>query len=264
MPATIVIDINPILFSAGPIVIRWYGLMISLAILAGLVLAIREGGRLGISEDDVLYVALWGVPLGLIGARIFHVLDVWEYYANYPLQVLAIQQGGLALYGGLIGGIAGGLVAIHRRKLPLWRFLDIAAPSLVLGQAIGRVGSFINGDQQGPPAQLPWATSYVHPGNLAPDSQPRHPAQIYEMLYDLALFGLLLLLRRRLKREGVLFALYAALYAFGRFWISTFREDALFLMGLGQAQVISIVVFLAALSMAVYLWRREQALDSTR
>ncbi len=259
MVATIVIDIDPVLFSGGPVTLRWYGLMISLAIVAGVILAVREARRRGISEDDVMYVVLWAMPFALIGARLFHVVDAWQYYANYPLQILAIQQGGLAIYGGLAGGIAGGLVAVRRRRLPLWRLLDIAAPSLILGQAIGRVGCFINGDHQGPPTNLPWATSYVHPGNLAPDSQPRHPAQLYEMLFDLAVFGLLLWLRPRVKREGVLFAIYAGLYAFGRFWISALREDAPFLMGLKEAQVISIAALLLAFPLALYLWQREGA-----
>lgn len=258
MPAPIVVDIDPVLFSAGPITLRWYGLMMSLAILAGVALAIREAGRRGIGEDDVLYVALWAVPSALVGARLLHVLDAWQYYTTYPLQILAMQEGGLALYGGLLGGIAGGLVAVHRRGLPLWRLLDIAAPSMILGQAIGRLGCFLNGDHQGSPANLSWATSYVHPGSLAPDSLPRHPAQLYEMLYDLALLGLLLLVRRRLKQEGVLFTIYAALYSFGRFWISVLREDAPFLLGLKEAQVVSVGAFLLALPLAVYLWGRQR------
>jgi prolipoprotein diacylglyceryl transferase len=258
MPATIVIDIDPILFSGGPITVRWYGLMISLALVAGLILAIREAGRRGISEDDLLYVALWAVPSALVGARLFHVVDGWRYYANYPLQVLAIQEGGLAIYGGLAGGIAGGLVGARRRKLPILRLLDIAAPAVILGQAIGRIGSFINGDQEGLPTNLPWATAYVHSGNLAPDSQPRHPAQLYEMLYDLVLFGLLLLLRRRLRQEGLLFTMYLVLYAVGRLWTSLFREDAPFLLGLQEAQVISIVVLLTAMPLGLYVWRRGE------
>ncbi|MHB1158993.1 MAG: prolipoprotein diacylglyceryl transferase [Chloroflexota bacterium] len=257
MIATIVVDIDPVLFTVGSISIRWYGLMISLAIVAGVLLAIREAGRRGISEDDVVYVVLWAVPFALVGARLFHVVDAWQYYATYPLQILAIQEGGLAIYGGLMGGMVGGAVAARRRGLPLWKLMDVAAPSMILGQAIGRVACFLNGEHQGPPASLPWATSYVHPGSLAPDSLPRHPAQLYEMLYDLLLFGLLLLLRRRVKQEGVLFTLYAALYAFGRFWISALREDAAFFMGLKEAQVISIATFLLALPLALYLWRRE-------
>lgn len=262
MPATIVIDIDPIIFSGGPITLRWYGLIISLALVVGVALAVREAGRRGIVEDDVMYVVLWAVPFALVGARLFHVIDAWRYYANYPLQILAVQEGGLAIYGGLVGGLAGGLVAVHRRGLPLWRLLDVAAPSMILGQAIGRIGCFINGDHQGPPTSLPWATSYVYPGNLAPDSQPRHPAQLYEMLYDLALLGLLLLLRRRLRREGLLFTMYVALYAFGRFWISALREDAPFLMGLKEAQVISVAAFLLAIPLALYLRRRGQLLGA--
>lgn len=256
MHSGIIIDIDPILFSSGPITIRWYGLMISAAIIAGGLLGIREARRRGISEDDALYVLIWAIPAALIGARLFHVIDAWDYYTTYPLQILAVQEGGLAIYGGLVGGMLGGAWAARRKGILSWKMLDAAAPGMILGQAIGRIGCFINGDHQGPPTNLPWATSYVNPGTLAPDSEPRHPTQVYEMLYDLAVLGLLLLLRPRLRRDGVLFAIYAALYSFGRFWISALREDALFLAGLKEAQVVSVVAFLVAVPVMFYLMRR--------
>lgn len=262
MRTSIIIDIDPVFFSSGPVTIRWFGLMISIAILVGILLAIREASRRGISENDILYVALWGVPAAMVGARLFHVIDAWDYYSTYPLQILAFQEGGLAIYGGLAGGLLAGALAARRKHLLSWGLLDISAPSLILGQAIGRVGCFINGDHQGVPTNLPWATSYIHPGNLAPDSQPRQPTQVYEMIYDLLLFGLLLLVRRRLKRDGVLFALYAAVYAFGRFWISALREGAPFLMGLREAQAISVLVFVATVPLALYLWLRPVRVTS--
>ncbi len=256
MHSGIIIDINPVLFASGPVTIRWYGVMISVAIIVAGLLAIREAKRIGISEDEVLYVLVWAVPAALAGARLFHVIDAWDYYITYPLQILAIQEGGLAIYGGLAGGLLAGAWAARRKGILSWKLLDIAAPSMILGQAIGRIGCFINGDHQGAPANLPWATAYVNPGSLAPDSEPRHPTQVYELLYDLAVFALLIALRPRLKRDGMVFALYAALYAFGRFWISALREDAPFLMGLKEDQVISVLAFLVAIPLMVYLWRR--------
>ncbi len=256
MPTGIVIDMDPVLFSAGPVTIRWYGLMISMALLAGIALAMREATRRGVSEDDLLFVALWSLPGAIVGARLFHVVDAWHYYANNPLQAFAIQEGGLAIYGGLAGGILGGALAARHRRILSWQLLDIAAPGMILGQAIGRVGCFINGDHQGPPTNLPWATSYVNPASLAPDSQPRHPAQLYEMLFDLLVLGLLLVLRPRLKNDGLLFGIYAALYAFGRFWISALREDAPFLLGLKEAQLVSVAVLLLSIPLMVYLRRR--------
>ncbi len=263
MRTGIIIDIDPTFFSSGPVIIRWYGLMISVAILAGVLLAVREASRRGISENDVLSLALWGVPAGMIGARLFHVIDAWDYYSTYPLQILAFQEGGLAIYGALAGGLLAGALAARRKHLLSWGLLDVAAPCLILGEAIGRIGSFINGDGQGVPSSLPWATSYIHPGNLAPDSQPRQPVQIYEMIYDVLLFGLLLLVRRRLKRDGVLFAIYAGIYAFGRFWLSMLREGTPFVTGLREAQVISVLVFVAAVPLAVYLWQRPLRVTSS-
>lgn len=216
----------------------------------------REAARRGISEDDALYVALWALPAAFVGARLLHIVDAWEYYTTAPLQIVAFQEGGLAIYGGLLGGMAGGALAARRRGLLSWKLLDAAAPGMILGQAIGRMGCFLNGDHQGPPANLPWATSYVNPGSLAPDSLPRHPAQLYELIYDLAVLGLLLMLRGRLRRDGVLFTIYAALYSFGRFWISALREDAPFLLGLKEAQVVSVAAFLLAVPLMVLLSRR--------
>jgi prolipoprotein diacylglyceryl transferase len=253
----ITIDIDPVLFAVGPVVIRWYGLMISTAIIAGVLLAIREASKRGFLEDDILYIALWAIPAALVGARLFHVIDAWDYYSTYPLQIVAFQEGGLAIYGGLVGGLLAGAMAARHKGILSWRLLDIVAPSMILGQAIGRVGCFVNGDHQGPPSTLPWATSYIHPGNLAPDSQPRQPAQLYELLYDLLLFGLLLLIRRRVRQDGILFTVYAAVYSFGRFWISALRGDAAFLMGLKEAQVVSVVAFAVTVPLMVYLWRRQ-------
>lgn len=258
MPPGITIDIDPALISLGPLTIRWYGLMISLAIFAGVGFAARQGRRRGIHEDGILYIALWAVPFGLAGARLLHVIDAWQYYTTYPLQILAIQEGGLAIFGGLLGGTLGGACAARRKGLLSWAMLDLAAPAMILGQAIGRVGCFMNGDHQGPPSNLPWATSYIHPNSMAPDSLPRHPAQVYELLYDLAIFGLLLALRGRV-RDGVLFASYTVLYSFGRFWISALREDAPFLLGMKEAQVVSVALFLVAVPLMVYLQRRRPA-----
>ena len=253
MPASIIVDIDPVLAVVGPVTVRWYGLMITIALVVGTLWAIKEASRRDVRTDDLLYVIVWAVPFGLLGARILHVVDAWKYYATYPLQILAIQEGGLSLYGGLIGGIAAGLFAARQRGLSGWQVADIAAPSLILGQAVGRVGCFINGDHQGLPSNLPWATSYVNPASLAVDSTPRHPAQLYELLFDLIVFALLLMLRPRLKEEGALFLIYAALYSFGCFWISALREDMPFLFGLKQMQLISVLVFLASLPVAFFL-----------
>lgn len=262
MPAKITIYIDPVLFTAGPVTVRWYGVAMFVAILVGVALALREAGRRGYSRESVLYVALWAVPFGILGARLLHVIDAWEYYATQPLQIPNMYQGGLSLYGGLLGGLAGGALAARRRGILSWELLDIAAPSMILGQAIGRVGCFINGDHQGSPTTLPWATSYVHPNSTALDSVARHPTQLYELTYDLAVFGLLLLLRGRLKWHGALFALYAALYSLGRFWISALRVDPHLLLGLREAQLVSAAILLIAVPIMILLQRRAAANSS--
>lgn len=256
LPPAIVIDIDPVLVTFGTLAVRWYGVMISLGILAGVLLGLRMARARDIDPDDTLSVVLWAIPSAFIGARLLHVIDAWQYYTTYPLQILAIQEGGLAIYGGLLGGLAGGAWAARRKGVLSWSLLDAAAPGMILGQAIGRVGCFVNGDHQGSPTYLPWATAYVHPGSMAPDSLPRHPTQVYEGIYDLAILALLLLIGRRVKVDGVVFTVYALAYSFGRFWISALREDAPFLLGLKEAQIVSAVVFLVALPALVLLLRR--------
>jgi len=258
MPASIVIDIDPVVFSGGPITVYWYGVTLSLALLVGLAMAMREASLRGIEKEEVLLVAMWVVPAGLMGARLLHVVEGWRYYANYPLQIPAVQEGGLAMYGALAGGLVGGLAAARRGKIPFLPLLDTAAPATVLGQAIGQIGSFVNGEHQGAQTSLPWATSYVHPGNLAPDPLPRHPTQVYELLYDLVVFGVLILLRRHLRSDGLLFTIYLSLYAVGRLWISIFREDAPFLLGLQAAQLFSLATLLLAVPASMLLWQQWQ------
>ncbi len=255
----IVLPFDPIIVQIGPFVLRWYGLMIGLGVIAGVWLGMREMARRGISLDHATNLATWAVPAGFVGARLFHVLDALPYYLANPLKIIAINEGGMAIYGGLIGGVLAGYVYAKKHDLPIGKLADAAAPGMILGQAIGRVGCFINGDHQGLPANLPWATMYTNPNTVVPDfGVPRHPTQVYELLYDLLVFGIIWRLRSRIAVDGVLFWIYASLYSFGRFWISFLRLDAEFLFGLKEAQLVSLVIFLVGVPFTLYLLGKHQ------
>jgi phosphatidylglycerol:prolipoprotein diacylglycerol transferase len=219
---------------------------------------VKYGSRLGYSEDDIMSVALWGVIGGILGARLMHVIDQWGYYAQDPLTILRINEGGLAIFGAVLGGPLAGAIYAWRRGFSIPKLLDVGALGLILGMAIGRLGDIINGEHHGTPADLPWSVSYTHPNTLGEPNLPVHLAVGYEMLLDLLIFGLLVALWGRLPRPGMLFWLFAALYSFGRFFIQFFRVDTPFLANLSQAQVLSFLVGAAAVWALVYLFARSR------
>ncbi|HZT05581.1 MAG TPA: prolipoprotein diacylglyceryl transferase [Chloroflexota bacterium] len=254
-----VLPIDPIIAQIGPLVLRWYGLMIGLGIVAGCYVGAKEAARRGVPMDDAVNMATWAVPVAFVFARLFHVVDMLPYYVANPTKIIAINEGGMAIYGGLLGGIVAGLVYAKVHRLPIGKLADASAPGMIAGQAIGRIGCFFNGDHQGVPTSLPWGTQYTNSNTVVPDfGVPRHPTQIYEMLYDFAVFGLIWWLRRRVSTDGVLFWTYASLYSFGRFWISFLRLDANFLFGLKEAQVVSLITFMVGVPVIFFLLGRAQ------
>jgi phosphatidylglycerol---prolipoprotein diacylglyceryl transferase len=259
----LVLPVDPIIAQIGPLVLRWYGLMIGVAIVAGIYVGAKEAERRGISFDHAINLATWAVPAAFVGARLFHVIDEFDKYITNPIKIFAINEGGMAIFGGLLGGVIGGLIYARRNNLPIGKLADAAAPGMVLGQGIGRIGCLMNGDHQGSPAQLPWATWYTNPNTLVPDfGIPRHPTQIYEGLFDLVVFGIIWALRKRIAVDGVLFWIYAALYSLGRFWISFLRLDRELLFGLKEAQLVSLLVVMVGVPLVLYLlgkYQRETA-----
>lgn len=261
----LVLPFDPIIVQIGPLVLRWYGLMIGLAIIAGVYVGAKEAQRRGVPLDEAVNLATWAVPAGFVMARLFHVLDALPYYAANPIKIFLVNEGGLAIYGGLIGGVLGGIAYARTHHLPVGKLADAAAPGMVLGQAIGRVGCFLNGDHQGSATNVPWATMYTNPNTLVPDfGVARHPTQVYEGIYDLVLFGLLWWLRTRIAIDGVLFWIYASLYSLGRFGISFLRLDAEFLFGLKEAQIVSLLTFMIGIPLILYLVGRYQRSSSTQ
>ncbi|MFY9174368.1 MAG: prolipoprotein diacylglyceryl transferase [Peptococcia bacterium] len=245
-------DINPVAFTIGNLEVRWYGLLIAAAFLIGTILALREAKRQGWDEDKFLNVVIAVIPSALIGARLYYVIFKWDYYSRFPKEIFFTRQGGLAIHGGIILGVIVGCLMLRRYKYNLWQGLDIVAPSIILGQAIGRWGNFFNQEAYGyevSPNDVPWAM-YI-------DGAYRHPTFLYEFIWNLLVFAFLLWLRRRKTiKKGDVFLNYAALYSVGRLFIEGLRTDSLMLGDIRVAQLVSGLTIGAAL-LIMYLRHRR-------
>jgi phosphatidylglycerol:prolipoprotein diacylglycerol transferase len=248
------LTIDPVAFSIGPFSVRWYGILIATAILLGTILALRESERQGWDPDHFLNLILYCVPAAFVGARLYYVIFNWDYYSQYPKEIPAVWHGGLAIHGALIAAFIVGYLYTRYAKLSFWQAADIAAPSIILGQAIGRWGNFFNQEAYGyevDPAKVPWAM-YI-------DGAYRHPTFLYESLWNLGVFFFLLWFRRKPKLvKGDVFLTYAILYSVGRFFVEGLRTDSLMLTPyLRAAQVVSVLAILAAGGLMYYRHKRE-------
>lgn len=254
---------GPVAFQIGPLTIRWYGVLIAAAMALGLWLAYREARRRGEDPEALLKTAEFALIGGLVGARLYYVLFNLDYYLATPSKIVAVWEGGLAIHGGLIGGLLVGGGYAWAQRLPVARQLDIIAPSLVLGQAIGRWGNFFNEEAFGRPTDLPWRL-YISPPHRPlgfQDAEFFHPTFLYESLWDFGVFAVLvLLLRRRLAgAHGALFLAYLGLYSAGRIWIEGLRLDSLMLGPFRVAQLVSGLGLLAAgIGIPLLLARRRR------
>ncbi len=251
----ITIDIDPMIAHLGPFMLTWYGLFFMLAIVAGGWLGLREARRKGLDPVRVQSLIIMSALGGMVGARLFHVVDRWDLYADEPLRALYVWEGGLAIYGGLIGGVLTGFAYAWWSGLPVWKMADAAAPGLILGQGLGRLACIPNGDAYGAPTDAPWAFIYTNPAAMVPDrllGVPLHPYPAYELLFDLAVLGLLWRLRSVYKADGLLFLTYAGVYAVGRFLLTFFRMEQVWFFGLQEAQVVALAVLVIILPLLSY------------
>lgn len=251
--------IDPVAISIGPIKIYWYGIIIALAMLIGISLATKEAQKLGLEEDTMVDMALWAIPIGFIGARLYYVLFKWDYYIQNPSEIIAIWNGGIAIYGGLI---AGGLAVYwfaRRKKMTLTLLLDILAPSVLLAQSIGRWGNFINQEAHGGAVSRQFLETLYLPEFIIEQMNINgtyyHPTFLYESLWSLLGFILLIILRNQkgLLRRGEVALSYVIWYSFGRFFIEGMRTDSLWIGDIMRvSQMLSLVLFISAIILLVY------------
>lgn len=247
------IGIDPILVTLGPFSLSWHSLFIVVGIIVAVWLSARLVAKAGLSRDMLYSLALWGVPGGIIGARLVHVIDYWDFYMANPGTIFAVWQGGLAIWGGILGGTITLVIFARIRGFALAGYADQMALGLILAQAIGRIGDIINGEHISTATNLPWGVVYTHPGSSAYGRPPTHPAVAYELLMDLVIFGVLWKLRGRIQPNGSLFLIYLTLYSVGRFFLSFMRLDSnTVFLSLNQAQWISLLVLVVAIPFLVF------------
>jgi len=283
------IGIDPEIGHLGGLILTWHGVFTAIGIALGVWVAVKMAERVGFIEDDSYTIALVGVPAGIIGARALFVAENWGLFADNPLDIFRINEGGISIYGALIGGVLGAILynrlglmvfapiispimfiwVLFRRglrapraalgsgldairmllrtglgapRLPLAPGLDAAAFGMILGQGIGRIGDIINGEHFAKMTDLPFAVIYTHANSPSFGRAPQHPAVAYEFLGDLLIFGLLFLLWRFYKRDGLVFFSYAFLYSIMRVGISALRLDKQVLWEFKMAQVVALIV----------------------
>lgn len=241
------VSIDPVLVHLGPLALSWYGIVVTLAIAVAVALAIRLARSLVIPGAALEQVATWTLVGGLVGARALHVIDRWELYADAPIHVIAIWNGGLAIVGAVLGGTLGGTVAAMRHGLPVRALADAVAPAAILGQAIGRAACLFTGDAVGAPT-TGFGVTYTHPGAMVPQLGVAYePVFLYEAAWDLAVFAILMALRGCLA-VGHLFALYLGLYAAGKFAVTSLRVEKVWFAGLQEAQLLALALALAVVA----------------
>ncbi|MDE2778576.1 MAG: prolipoprotein diacylglyceryl transferase [Chloroflexota bacterium] len=277
IPGAISIPFSPYIIDFGPFLLSWHGFFTFVAVATAVYLTVRWGRREGLDGDAILSISVWCIIGGIVGARILHVIDFWSRYSANPISIFMVWQGGIAIFGAIIGGFIFGAAYILIRNsnwfLALWgkffrfagepekaplpgvgRLADVAAPALLVAMAIGRLGDIINGEHWAKFTDLPWGVVYSHIDSPGAFRAASHPAVAYELLMDLAIFAIIWPLRNRIRPDGMIFVLYGAMYSIGRFFISFLRVEANTYFGgaLNEAQIVSLIVVLITVPLLVY------------
>jgi phosphatidylglycerol---prolipoprotein diacylglyceryl transferase len=256
----ITVNIDPVAFRLGPFSVHWYGLMYVVGIVIGLLVAWPYAKSKGITQEQLLNVAWVAIPAGLIGARLYYVVQQpLGPFIEQPWRVFAFWEGGMAFYGAIFAVVLAVIIMAWRMKISIWKFLDVAVIFAVVGQFFGRIGNIINGDVLGYPTTLPWGFIYAHPDSFAANHTIAYqPAAIYEAMTNIILFAILWTIRNKVK-PGILFFTYVFGYSLGQIIVFFWRDNEILLFGLKQAQLTAIAVFIAtAIGFAVFTWWRRR------
>ncbi|WP_141432976.1 prolipoprotein diacylglyceryl transferase [Bacillus sp. 03113] len=259
--------IDPIAFSLGPISVHWYGVIIGLGIALSLWLVIKESDKRGLPKDLFPDLMIWAIPIAIISARIYYVIFEWDYYSEHLGQIPEIWNGGIAIHGALIGSVLTAYFFTRKKRVSFLKVVDIAAPGIILGQAIGRWGNFINQEAHGGEVSRAFLENLHLPefiiNQMYINGVYYHPTFLYESIWSLLGLIFLLLLRRVNLKRGEIFLSYLIWYSIGRFFIEGMRTDSLMLTEhLRMAQVISIA--LVIVSLIIIIIRRVKGYDHVR
>lgn len=264
------VTVSRVAFSIGSFNIYWYGILISLGLVLGLVYLFKNAKRFGIDSDKMIDIVIGGMIGAIIGARLYYVIFNWEQYSGDLLSIFSTRGGGMAIYGGIIGAfVAGGLIC-RWRKVRLRPMFDIVGIGFLIGQAIGRWGNFFNMEAYGGNTSLPWgmtgtkiryelaqkASELAEVGMTIDPAQPVHPTFLYEFLWCVIGFIALHFYSKHRKFDGEIFLLYLAWYSFGRFWIEGLRTDSLMAGSMRVSQILAAALVVGAVALLVFLHRK--------
>ena len=250
--------------------VYWYGIIISIGFFLAVVLAMKNSKKAGIKQDDIIDLILFAAPLAIIGARLYYVIFNWSEFNGDLLKIINIRTGGLAIYGALIVAVIVAVIFARRRKINALNFLDFCIPYVVLAQAIGRWGNFTNQEAFGRNTNLPWGMTGTEIrkqlealGAGVDPNIPIHPTFLYESLWNVGVFLLLIWFSKRKKLNGEVFCLYFIAYGAGRFWIEGLRLDSLWMGSVRISQLLSLVfVIVFGLIFAIRRFKLKDQLDS--
>ncbi|MCM0723624.1 prolipoprotein diacylglyceryl transferase [Streptococcus iniae] len=251
--------IDPIALKIGPFAIHWYALCIMLCLLLAVYLVTKEAPRKKITSDDVIDFVLIAFPLAILGARIYYVLFEWSYYSQHLTEIFAIWNGGIAIYGGLLTGVLVLLIYSYYKVINPIAFLDIIAPAVMIAQAIGRWGNFVNQEAYGKAVKsLNYLPEFIQK-QMFIEGHYRQPTFLYESLWNLVGFVIIMVLRRKRKllKEGEVLAFYLIWYGLGRMIIEGMRTDSLMLMGLRVSQILSAILIVTGITFVLVRRRRQ-------
>ncbi|WP_268912829.1 prolipoprotein diacylglyceryl transferase [Lentilactobacillus sp. SPB1-3] len=265
MTNSVLLALNPIAFNLGPIQVHWYGIIIATGVILAVALAVAEGNRQGIKDDDIYDMILWALPAALICARAYYVIFQWSYYSANPGEIIKIWDGGIAIYGSLIGAMIVVILFCRNRHIPVWKMLDVAAPTVIMAQAIGRWGNFMNQEAFGKVTSLHFLQGLHLPNfiinQMYISGAYRQPTFLYESVWSFLGFLLLISLRHnpQLFKRGEVFLTYVMWYSFGRFFVEGMRTDSLYWGPLRVSQILSICLFVG--SLIIFIVRRHRNND---
>lgn len=248
---------NPVAFNIGNFEIRWYGILIVLGIFVGMFIAYYNSKKLNLDFEKIIDGFLVAFPCAIVGARAYYVFFEFDNFKNNIWSIFNLRTGGLAIHGGLIGALIGTIIYCKLKKIEMMKYLDVVAPSLILAQAIGRWGNFMNGEAHGDVVSYEFISKFpefIQKGMYL-DGHYYNPTFLYESMWNLLIFLILMIIlhKKKSNENGVVIASYAVLYSIGRLFIESLRTDSLMIGNIRIAQFMSILGVIIGITYIIYV-----------